>query len=252
MRTATVVAISIVAYALVSIIHEAGGHWLVAASLGLRVTSISSVNMLFDESVVSSSTRAASAAGALANVLTALLALVVLRRRALSANIRYFLWLFLSVSLLLATGYPGFSAVVGSGDWVNVIRGLPHQLAWRLVLFAVSVALYGGALRLSVRELACLIGSRNASAAKRLVIPAYLAGGLLFCAAAAFNPVGPRMVIWAGAASFGAMLGIVFALLVFSSDEEVAVPIEPSVAWVLSAMLVGSFFVAVLGSGLRL
>ena len=253
LRASTLVAISIIAYAMVSFIHEALGHSLVAASVGARVTGISSVDMSYDEPAVSAGLkRVISAAGALANIVTALVALIILRRKPASANVRYFLWLFLALSFLLATGYLGFSAVIGAGDWANVIRGLPHPVLWRATLFAVSAALYWACLRISVRELASLIGSRSRAVAGRLVIPAYLAGGLLFCAAASVNPAGPRMLVWSAAASFGSMAGIVASLALFTSDEQADLPIVASWSWVLSATVVGALFVGVLGPGITL
>ncbi len=198
MRFATLIAIAIVACAMAPVIHEAIGHSLVAAALGAHVTSISSVNMNYDEASVSANVRKViSAYGALANILTALVALAILRRRPQSANFRYFLWLFLSVGLLLATGYSGFSAIIGSGDWANVICGLPHLIMWRALLLVVSAVLCWVSMKISTQELVLLIGSRSREVTRMLVIPAYVAGGLLFSAAAAFNPAGPRMLIWA-------------------------------------------------------
>ena len=253
MRLATTVAIAIVAYTMSSILHEFVGHSLVARILGAHVTSISSVNMNYDVAVVHAGLRKViSACGALANILTALVALAILRKRPTSANVRYFLWLFMTVSLLLATGYPGFSAVMGSGDWANVIYGLPHLIMWRALLLVISAVLYWISLRISAQELVLLIGSRSREVSRRLVLPAYFAGGLLFSIAAAFNPSGPRMLIWAAAASFGSMSGIVFSLSRFDSNEKPALPINGSIPWVLLAVVITGLFVSILGPGTNL
>jgi predicted ribosomally synthesized peptide with SipW-like signal peptide len=60
------------------------------------------------------------------------------------------------------------------------------------------------------------------------------------------------MLIWAAAASFGAMAGIAVALAWFNSDENADLPVDESISWILSAIVVAVLFVAVLGPGITL
>jgi hypothetical protein len=255
MQCATMVSISIVVYALVSVIHEALGHALMALMFGVEVQYISSVNVHISYEIKDVPVyvqRLISAAGSGANILTALLASLFLRGNGRSKNFSYFLWLFVSVSSLLATGYLGFSAAMASGDWMNVVKNLPHTIFLRTALFLASCLFYWYALKFSVRHLKLLIGNSSHTIARCLVLPAYLSGGILFCVAAAFNPESPGIIIWAAAASFGAMSGVVIALSRFNLATQTQLPIDVSYGWIVMAICVAMVFVSKLGPGIFL
>ena len=102
--------------------------------------------------------------------------------------------------------------------------------------------------------------SGNAVAARaeiaRLVWSAYLAGGALLVAAAAFNPISPSLILLSGLSSgFAAMAGLTF---VPGMVERRTVGlgtgkglVSESPGWVVAGLVVGAFFVVIVGPGIR-
>ena len=67
----------------------------------------------------------------IANIITGGLSLWLFAKRRQVTNGSYFLWLFAGVNLM-NIGYLLYSGVLRSGDWYDVIAGLPLSLsgAW--------------------------------------------------------------------------------------------------------------------------
>jgi hypothetical protein len=92
---------------------------------------------------------------------------------------------------------------------------------------------------------------------RRLVSPAYLAGGFLFVAGSALNPIGPSLILLSGVSSgFGAMAGLLMVpRLVEARAIAPASPTSPiafSPGWMTAGVLVAVLFIALLGPGIRL
>lgn len=250
----TVIALAIVAYAACDMVHEVLGHGLACALTGGRAISLSTVALQTE-----SNSRIVAAAGSIANVIAGLLVLLALRRRSRFGPSRHFLWLFASTNLLNGTGYLLFSGVLDYGDWAVVISGMEPHWAWRVLLVAVGVGTYLGAIRLIAGEMISRIrdGDVPRREVGRLVFPAYIAGGLLFVAGSALNPVGPSLILLSGVSSgFGAMAGLAYVpKLVEEQTREVesaALPLHFSPGWVIGGALVAVLFIALLGPGIRL
>src|SRR6266571_8552449 len=157
--TVTTVAVAITAYALCDLVHEVAGHGIAALMVpGVRVVSLSAVALQ-----TTGDSRIVAAAGSIANVLIGSAALGLFHRLSRFSPGAYFFWLFGSLNLLNGSGYPLYSAVLGSGDWEVVVRGL--QPAWmvRTGLGLVGAAAYTGAVMLSIKELARAV-ERNLAA----------------------------------------------------------------------------------------
>jgi hypothetical protein len=170
----------------------------------------------------------------------------------------YFFWLFGSLNLLNGSGYPLYSAVLGSGDWEVVVRGLQPAWMWRIGLGIVGAAAYAGAVMLSAEELARAVGRNVVSRAEiaRLVFVAYVAGGTLLIVAAVFNPISPSLIVLSGVSSgFAAMAGL--TLVPAMVEKRTAgrrtgkgfVPHSPG--WIVAGFIVGTVFVAVVGPGIQ-
>ena len=250
----TTAAIAVTAYALCDLVHEVAGHGVAALLVpGVRVVSLSTVALQ-----TTGDSRIVAAAGSIANVLIGSVALGLFHRLSRFSPSAYFFWLFGSLNLLNGSGYPLYSAVLGSGDWEVVVRGL--QPAWmvRTGLGLVGAAAYTGAVMLSIKELTRSVRRDLVSVAEipRLVFPAYVAGGVLLLAASAFNPIGPRLILVSGASSgFAAMAGLTVVPRMVenrasdSGGGQGALPY--SQGWVVAGLVIGSFLVAVVGPGIR-
>src|SRR5712691_5695659 len=205
----TIVAIAIVAYALDDLVHEAIGHGLAALMVpDVHVLSLSSVALQ-----TTRESRIVAAAGSIANVLAGAAALALLHRRHRFSTAGYFLWLFGSMNLMNGSGDPLFSAVLGYGDWEVVIRGPEPAAMWRIGLGIAGAVAYVGVIIVSANELARGVKGNLVSCAEipRLVFVAYVAGGVLMLAAAAFNPISSSLILLSGLSSgFAAMAGLTF------------------------------------------
>lgn len=246
-------AIAVAAYALSDLVHEVLGHGVSALLMpGVRILSLSSVALQ-----TSGSSRFVAAAGSLANVLAGLVAMIAFRRLSRFSPSAYFLWLFGALNLMNGSGYPLYSAVLGSADWEVVVRGLQPAIFWRLLLGLVGVAAYAGTVVFAARTLARAVASKLVAREEivRLIFPAYVAGGILLVAASAFNPISPVLILTSGVSSgFAAMAGLtVVPSLVAkwtAGIESGDVAIARSVGWIVGGAVIGILFVAVIGRGI--
>jgi hypothetical protein len=122
----------------------------------------------------------------------------------------------------------------------------------------IGVLLYVATVRWAVSLMAKMVsaGEVNRSDLARLTVPAYVAGGILFVAAAVFNPVGPSLILASGA---GASLGLTFGLLLVprmieaeTEQRTVAQFLPLNWSWIIVAVLVAAVFIGVFGPGVRL
>jgi hypothetical protein len=251
---ATTVAIAVAAYAFCDLVHEVVGHGLVALVVpGVRIVSLSTVALQ-----TTGDSRIVAAAGSIANVLIGCLALARFHRSGRFSPGSYFFWLFGSLNLLNGSGYPLYSAILGSGEWEVVVSGLQPAWMWRIALGLIGVAGYTGAVMLSARELtrSVRMGSVSLEEVPRLVFPAYVAGGALLLAASALNPIGPSLILISGLSSgFAAMAGLTLVpRMVENRAHDVAGGegvLSHSRGWVVAGLSIGSLFVAIVGPGVQ-
>lgn len=250
----TVAGIGLVAYAACDMVHEVLGHGLACVLTGVQALSLSTVALQ-----TGTSNRFVASAGSIANVIAGLLAMQLVRGGRGFGAARYFLWLFGALNLLNGTGYLLFSGALDFGDWAVVIAGLEPHWAWRAVLVVSGAVLYVAAVRLIVANVIPLVqrGEMDRLEMPRFVFPAYVAGGLLFIAGAAFNRISPGLILTSGVSSgFGAMAGLASVpRLVERGTKEsaaVATPLGFNLAWIVAGVLAAAAFVAILGPGVRL
>jgi hypothetical protein len=258
-RCVNYAAMGVVASVLADVTHEVFGHLLAARLSGDRIISLSTVAV---QSAAES--RFVAGAGTTANIVVGAMALVIMniagraRRPGSSAQGRIFLWLFAAFSLLNC-GYLVVSAVLGTGDWAVVIKGLAEATAWRFVLAAVGAALYVRSMHWLARSMAQLVEAKDVAVSelRPLVAAAYVAGGAVMTLASMFNPISPSLILLSGVgASFGLSAGMLLIpaaiLKRFSAEPNVAaVPSTLSAAWICLAIVVAGIFIAVLGPGIR-
>lgn len=163
------------------------------------------------------------------------------------------------MNLLNGSGYLLYSAILGSGDWAVVVRGLQPELTWRIGLGIMGAAAYVGAVVLSAGELARVVENDSVSSAEipGLVLLAYVVGSTLLVAASAFNPIGPRLILLSGVSSgFAAMAGLTAIPRLVENRVgrrgagAGAVPFNPG--WVATGLVVAILFTTVVGRGIPL
>jgi hypothetical protein len=250
----TLVSLAIVACISADMVHEALGHGIVSWLTGDPILSLSTVALQN-----ATANRLVSAAGTSANLIVGSIGLLLLRRVQKLTPSAYFLWLFGAFNLL-NSGYLVVSAVSNSGDWANVIAGLSPPWLWRCLLGLAGATLYVLFLRWTASSMIRLVDTGEVLSADipLLVIPAFLAAGVVMTVASIFNPISPSLILLSGAgASFGLNFGLLFLPRIIAdssnpqSPSPVIRPILLSFFWLALAVLFAGIFIFVLGPGIR-
>jgi len=243
----TAASIGLVACISADMVHEAAGHGIASWLAGDRILSLSTVALQNE-----TPNRFVSAAGTSANCVVGWLALLLFRRARGGTPLACFLWLFGMFNLFNA-GYLVVSALLNSGDWANVVAGLSPFWFWRCLLAFAGAAVYFVSLRWAANLLARLMGPRDA---RRLILPAYIAGGAVMTLASVFNPISSDLIMMSGVgASFGLNFGLFFvpAMVGCRAGEGASKSgaLSFSFFWLALALALSAVFVAVLGPGIR-
>jgi hypothetical protein len=258
----TLAALAVVAYAVANVVHEGLGHAGICALVGGRPRVLTSMHFEGDtEGLPAVADRLIAAGGTIANLAAAALALPFLTRaRDGSPATWFFLWMFGSVNLMQATGYPLFSGVGGFGDWEAVFRGWRPAWLLRLSLVAVGGLSYFVTVRWAMTALATRLeetGPARVKVACVYTLTPYLVGSALYVVAGLRNPAGLMLVVVSAvAASLGGTSGFAWGpQLLHDPDIPSAsghvTTLSRSWAWVALAGLVAMAFVAVLRPGIH-
>jgi hypothetical protein len=242
----TIVALAVLGAAAGSLLHEGLGHGLTAWLRGDIVTEWTSnhLNSVRPDRLV-------DAAGTLVNLAAGFVLLFASRAPGRRCNLRYFLWFLAALNLLHAAGYFLFSGVGNVGDWAQVIAGMPHQGALRIVMASTGALGYVVFLRMLIRELRPFCPDRRTyNTVGRLP---YCAACAFMCVAGAFDPMGMKLfLISTVPAFFGGLSGLLWGDVFLRG---LPVPPQPLIirrsfaSWI-TALVLGALFVALLGGGI--
>ena len=152
--TATLFTVSALAWATANVFHEIVGHAGSAVALGIPVRAVSTTTALIDWEEIESAAQVRVIVGAATpvDVLTGVLALAALRwLNVKSMPMRYFLWLFASISFTMATWNMVTSPLLGGGDWEDLAEGLNNAGLWTAGVVAAGVVVAIVGYRLPLR-----------------------------------------------------------------------------------------------------
>ena len=242
----TTMSISIIAFVVADLSHEALGHGVAARVQGAKLIVLSYTYLTSDLQ-----TRFISSSGPLVNLIEGLVALTISRRIRLKATASLFVFLLMIYNLLDAAAYLIYSGVLNSGDLGVVIAGLPHIALIRTGMVAVGLSLYAAFTLIGAREL-----RHFSPAPSSLTTAAYLGPIALNCAAAILNPLGLKyLLISALPTTAGANSGLL-AMPVLAERQSGPRPeqlrVSRSYPWIVAAAVVASVFIFLVGPGLRL
>lgn len=241
--------IGLLAYASADVVHHVLGHAGACLALGGRLSSLTSIHV-----TCTVTGTAVDLAGPLANLLAGVVAAVAARAyRQASSPARLFLALAAAFNLFWFALQLVFSAASRTDDWAWFLRSEPDVV--RYVLVGVGAASYLLAMRVLVTELAGF--AIPPTRAWRIALAAWIAGGFLACATAAFDPhPAAALVQHAAPQSLLLSLGLLFAPARAARAAR-AGPSAPqagaigfSAAWAAAAMLVAAGSIALLGPGI--
>jgi hypothetical protein len=253
---ATIIAISLIAFAIANVLHEAVGHGGACALMGGHAKVLSSVHFECGQAG-----RFIAAGGTLVNFIAGILCWLALRFISPArGHLRYLLWLLMTINLLQGGGYFLFSGLGNFGDWAYVIHGLAPAWLWRTGLTILGVVSYALLVWLALLELRPFLGEHDwrRGGAKDLTVAPYITGGILYTVAGMFNPVGMILVgLSAAAASFGGTSGMAWMTQYLGSKFAPKITSQPftvyrSRGWIIAAFITAIIFVGVLGRGVRL
>jgi hypothetical protein len=258
----TIAAIALMVGALADFIHEGLGHGGACLLVGGKPILLTSMNFAWDEMGFPRwASRVVAAAGTIANLLAAALALALLRRPPAAAHLHYFLWLFAAVNLYVGTGYFLYSGMSNIGDWANVIAALPGYWVWRALLALVGGAGYFLCVRMMLAKAGPLTGGDVAVRYRRanlLMLIPYFAGAGMGVIAGALNPQAKALLlISAVAASLGGTSGLAWGPQLLRDPNWLASSTTPAAfprhwGWIIAGFLIAIVFVLILGPGLKL
>lgn len=250
----TIISLACLAYVVQDVLHEGLGHGLTAWFSGAQQITVSTVALQSDIS-----SRLISAGGTLVNLIFAgIFWLWLLKPQCYKPATRYFLILLIAGNLFSGSGYFLFSGIINFGDWAEVIKDLPHHWLWRVGLVVLGVVSYYLSMLVVASQLRAFLPDEAVSRRVRtLAWTPYLAEGVLAGFAGILNPAGLFYVI---ASALPSTLGANAGMLSLPSlmrgwkrnQPEPVAPISRSGGWIAVAIVVGLFFVVVLGRGVTL
>ncbi|HKP36442.1 MAG TPA: hypothetical protein VJT71_06260 [Pyrinomonadaceae bacterium] len=283
----TVISVAVIAYAGLNVAHEIVGHCGMALVMGTKCTILSSTNIPLATFPPTWKYNIIVAAGSTANFALGLVCLGLLRRAqthrlpqavmtstgppltqvVLTSRARplpravltYFLWLLMAVNLLLASTYIAVAPIIKFGDSYILIQNLPGQMFWRPAVALAGAIAWWFSFRLCRIELARLVGieGREARAiAWRLVLPAYLTGGVLTVTSALFSQLDQKIAqLEAAGGTFGLTIWLLllpfFLPQIQTADREPLI-IPRRIGWIVVGALTAVIFIGVLGRGIAL
>ncbi len=250
----TIVAISVIALMLSTMLHEGLGHGAVALLTGATAGTLSTVawSSTFDSRLV-------AAGGTIVNLIAGFVCWLALRAaRNASAQTRFFLLIACAFNLFSGTGYFFFSGVTNFGDWQQVIAGMRPYWLWRTMLIVVGVAAYYGAMRIVGGSLVRYLGVSPSEHPRfrRLTWTPYFAAIAIEVIAGLRNPLGLPLVFESALpATAGAQCALLF-LVYYVPRSAVpgpnSQPITRSYSWIIISAALAVVFVVVLGRGIKL
>lgn len=256
----TLILMSAFAFMLATALHEHAGHTLACVALGGKLNEIGAFYVDCDyKSLSVFSNRLVALAGPLVSLIIGIAGTYLFRRVSKAfSHLKYFLWLFSTINLMVATGYLLFSGVLGIGDFGMDLSGVFYQAQpewiFRVGLIILGVASYIGVVFLALREMDTFIGGDGPERvvhAQRLSLSSYLAGGAAAVLIGLLNPHGIIIVLISSvASSLGGTSGLAWMMQLLNRNKisgEVPFVLQRNWLWVITSVLFLAIYAIVLG-----
>ena len=251
----TLVAIAIVSWSSVTILHEIIGHGSVCILAGGDARAVSTTE-LYCANVAGGQYKMVAAAGSIANLVAALgcLALSQVASR-LPFGLYYFLWLFMSTNIFHAGSYMLIGPFTGYGDWSYVIEGFEPELIWKLGVTALGYGICVLGMRLAaLPRWGALLGDDAEERRRRLHLLTRVPFGTALVVNLLAGLLSPLQLRWVLMTSFLAPLVLIWLVNMpywpKSDPPGLAVPLVKSIPWLVAGTVFCLFFMAVLGPGI--
>jgi hypothetical protein len=265
----TIVAISIVAWSLFAVLHEIVGHGGSAILLGENLQGAVSTTVhltdFYDLDHVTGRIgwwgfRTVAAAGTFVNLLTGIIALLLLRSKHITQSpLRYFLWMFASISIFQQAFWLAVMPFLSiGGDWTAYFIRLEPSYIWKSGITILGLILLWIGLYLPIRlfnpfgELAI---NNSRSLVRRVTLIPMVAAFIIQFLSVLWSPLsGPRHTIIVSIFSFIPL--IIWLILVnlirwpHTPLSAGVFPLDRSNVWLIFGVVSFYLFVFVLGTGI--
>lgn len=261
----TLIAISIIAWALVDIMHEIVGHAGAAIIVGVPVKAVSTSTAYlyvdWDQFITEhglNPIRLFTLGGTIVNIVTGALALLALKwKKAMNTTICYFLWLFATLSTIIVAMNMVTNTLLGFGDWTEFISTLEQENIWKSIIVVVGLVLMVIGFVLSLRQWVPSMKGHRLILLKITAIPVatMIAVQTLSLMKSPFVTLPPESNHLL-ASSFAYIHFILWVIVVNlipgprSTDNLDAIRLPRSNVWLVLGFIVFIFFILVLGPGI--
>ena len=250
----TIVAIAIVSWVAVTIIHEIIGHGVVCLLVGGDPLAVSTTE-LYCGDVAGRQYKLVAAAGSLANIIAGLFGFALSRVATRSSStLSYFLWLFSSTNIFHAGSYMMIGPFTGYGDWSYVIQGFEPVLLWKIGMTALGYAICILGTRLAaLPQWQLLIGQDPDERRTRMQLLTrvpFVTALIVNILAGLFSPLQLRWALTTSLLAPMVLLWLVNLPAWPRSEHPISgVSLPSSIAWLIVGILGFILFVGVLGPG---
>lgn len=241
----TLIAISAFSFMFATALHEHAGHALACALLGGHIKELGAFYVDCEyESLSEMGNRLVALAGPLMSLIVGLIGLILFDRTSkLNPQLKYFIWLFATVNLMIAAGYVLFSGVAGIGDLGTGQYGVFYQAQpewiYRVGLAALGLASYYWVIRVSIQKMDTFIGGdgvERVNRAQMISLVSYLTGGLVAVLIGLLNPYGLVIVLVSSvASSMGGTSGLAWMMQLLNRKKntgDAPLAMERSWSWI--------------------
>ena len=261
----TLIAISAFSFMLATAVHEHAGHSLACFLLGGHVKELGAFYVDCDATSLSElGDRLVPLAGPVISLVTGLIGLLYLDHVSKSnVQLKFFLWHFATVNLMVAAGYMLFSGVAGIGDLgtgeSGVFYNLQPEWLYRVGLSVLGLASYYWVIRVSIKRMDTFIGGEGRERigrAQMISLTAYLTGGVIAVLIGFLNPHGLIIVLISSfASSMGGTSGLAWMMQLLDRKKDTGdtpFVLERSWAWIISSFVYLLAYAVIFGPTLYL
>lgn len=261
----TLIAISIIAWAMVDIMHEIVGHAGAAIIMGIPVKAVSTttayIYVNWEQFLTEhglNPIRLFTLGGTIVNIVTGALALLALKwKKATNSAIGYFLWLFATFSMIIVAMNMVTNTLMGFGDWTEFISTMEQENIWKTIIIMVGLVLMVTGYVLSLRQWVPSMKGHRLTLLKITAIPVatMIVVQTLSLIKSPFATLPPESnhILASSFAYIHFILWVIVVNLIpgpHSTDNLDAVRLPRSNVWLVLGFIVFIFFILVLGPGI--
>ncbi len=261
----TLIAISALSWILVNITHEILGHALFGIVSGLKLNAVSTSTAYFNidwNDYINqhgyTTMRLLLSGGVLMNFVTGVIALLILRfKKSVSFQMRLFLWLLSSFSLIIIVMNFISVTLIGGGDLPQIINTFKNQANLKIIVLIIGIiTMVAGYVIIQKNFMPKIKGHRSILLTITLVpvITAITIQTLsLLKSPFAYLPASQNHLLASVLLYFHFLLWAFFVNIIPLSNKKISIETiitEKSIIWIPVSLVMVVFYIFILGPGI--